>query len=123
VWFYRILRNAMIDFYRHRNVEDRVHCQWRRELETEVAPNDLTLDLVCRCLAKVLPSLPPGCSEILQQVDLNEVSIATYASRPHFTAASATVRFDRALEALKQRLIEICGACAVHQCLYCNCIG
>ena len=122
-WFYRILRNAIIDFYRHRSVEDRALSEWAKELETEVAPNDLTQDLVCRCIAKVLPLLPRNYAEILSQVDLNEVPLASFASRKRITAANAAVRVHRARKALKQRLIETCGACAIHQCLNCNCIG
>jgi RNA polymerase sigma-70 factor (ECF subfamily) len=122
-WFYRILRNALIDFYRHRKVEDHALGEWARELETEIAPNDLTHDAVCRCIANVLPTLPPSYSAILQQVDLDEVPLASFASRNEITAANAAVRAHRARKALKQRLIETCGACAIHQCLQCNCIG
>jgi RNA polymerase sigma-70 factor (ECF subfamily) len=122
-WFYRILRNAVIDFYRHRKVEDHALSEWARELETEVAPNDLTHDAVCRCIANVLPTLPPNYSAILQQVDLDEVPLGSFATRNHITAANAAVRVHRARKALKQRLIETCGACAIHQCLHCNCIG
>jgi RNA polymerase sigma-70 factor (ECF subfamily) len=122
-WFYRILRNAVIDFYRRRKVEDRALDAWANELETEVAPNELMQDLVCRCVAKVLPLLPPNYSAILQQVDLEEVSLASFASRHRITPANAAVRVHRARKALKQRLIETCGACAIHRCLHCNCIG
>jgi RNA polymerase sigma-70 factor (ECF subfamily) len=122
-WFYRILRNAVIDFYRHRTVEDRALNEWANELETEAAPNDLTHDLVCRCVAKVLPLLPPNYSEILRQVDLDEVPLASFARRNRITAANAAVRVHRARKALKQRLIETCGVCAIHECLNCNCVG
>jgi RNA polymerase sigma-70 factor (ECF subfamily) len=122
-WFYRMLRNAVIDFYRRREVEDRVLGEWAKELETETAPNDLTHDAVCRCVAKVLPMLHPNYSAILQQVDLDENSLASFASRNNITTANAAVRVHRARKALKQRLIETCGACAIHECLHCNCIG
>jgi RNA polymerase sigma factor (sigma-70 family) len=122
-WFYRILRNAVIDFYRHRHVQDRALDEWAKELETEVAPNDLTKDVVCRCLANVLPSLPNTYAAILEEVDLAEGSLATFAKRHGITAANAAVRAHRARKALKLRLIETCGACAVHHCLNCNCIG
>jgi RNA polymerase sigma-70 factor (ECF subfamily) len=122
-WFYRILRNAVIDFYRHRSVEDRALEQWAAELETAVPPNQPTHDLVCRCIAKVLPTLTPSYAEILRQVDLDESSLAEFAARHGITAANATVRIHRARKALKQRLIDTCGACAIHDCLACDCIG
>jgi hypothetical protein len=59
-WFYRMLRNAVIDFYRHRSVEDRALEGWAATLETEVPADDLTRDIVCQCIAGVLPSLNPN---------------------------------------------------------------
>lgn len=122
-WFYRILRNAVIDFYRHRSVEDRVLGEWAQELETEMVPNDLMQDVVCRCVAKVLLMLPPNYSRILEQVDLDEMSLTDFASSNNITTTNAAVRVHRARKALKKRLIETCGACAIHECLHCNCIG
>nr|WP_232298833.1 sigma-70 family RNA polymerase sigma factor [Granulicella tundricola] len=120
-WFYRILRNAVIDHYRHRTVEDRAFNQWAAELETEIAPNDLTHDLVCQCIARALPSLTPSYAQILNEVDLAEYSLATFARAHNITQQNATVRIHRARKALKQRLIETCGACSAHGCLDCNC--
>lgn len=120
-WFYRVLRNAVVDHYRHRTVEDRALQSWASELETEVAPNDLTRDIVCQCIARVVPTLKPAYAEILKAVDLDEVSLATFAESHAITAANATVRIHRARKALKQRLIETCGTCAEHACLNCTC--
>ena len=122
-WFYRVLRNAVIDFYRHRTVEDKALETWASELETEVAPNDLTHDLVCQCIARVLPSLKPAYADILAQVDLAEAPLASYARSQNITSQNATVRIHRARKALKQRLIETCGSCSSHGCLNCNCLA
>ena len=122
-WFYRVLRNAVIDLYRHRQVEDRALSQWAKELETEVAADGLTRDLVCRCIGHVLPTLKPAYAEVLREVDLNEGTLAGFASRHKITSGNATVRVHRARKALKQRLIETCGACALHQCMDCGCVG
>jgi RNA polymerase sigma factor (sigma-70 family) len=122
-WFYRILRNAVIDFYRHRSVEDRALERWAGELEAEAPPSEPMQQIVCRCIAKVLPMLTPSYAEIVRQVDLDESSLADFAARHGITTANATVRIHRARKALKQRLIATCGACAIHECLDCNCIG
>ena len=122
-WFYRILRNAVIDFYRHRSVEDRALETWASELETEVAPNDLTHDIVCQCIARVLPTLKPGYADILREVDLADAPLASFAARHNITRQNATVRIHRARKALKQRLIETCGTCSAHGCLNCNCLA
>ena len=120
-WFYRILRNAVIDFYRHRTVEDRALTQWAQELETTVEPDDLTRDIVCQCIAGVLPSLNPTYAEILRQVDLEESTLADFARTNDITVPNATVRIHRARQALKKALVATCGSCSAHGCLDCNC--
>ena len=120
-WFYRILRNAVIDFYRHRGVEDRALTQWAAELETTVEPDDLTRDIVCKCIARVLPSLNPGYAQILRQVDLDESSLNAYATANSISVPNATVRIHRARQALKKALVATCGSCSTHGCLNCNC--
>jgi RNA polymerase sigma factor (sigma-70 family) len=120
-WFYRVLRNAIIDFYRHRGVEDRALAQWAVELETTVEPDDLTRDIVCKCIARVLPSLNPNYAAILQRVDLDEGSLNAFADSNSITVPNATVRIHRARKALKQALIATCGTCSTHGCLNCTC--
>jgi len=120
-WFYRILRNAVIDHYRHRAAEDRALETWAAELETEIPPNDLTQDLVCKCIARVIPSLKPSYAEILNAVDLDETPLATFATSHTITLLNATTRIHRARKALRQRLIETCGTCSTHACLNCDC--
>ncbi len=122
-WFYRILRNAVIDHYRHRTVEDRALEQWAAELENEIAPSELTNDIVCRCIARALTTLKPAYAQILNEVDLAESSLAAFAAAHNITQQNATVRIHRARKALKQRLIETCGTCFAHGCLDCNCMA
>lgn len=122
-WFYRILRNAVIDFYRRRTVEDRALDAWAAELVTTVQPDVLTRDIVCQCIAQVLPSLKASYAQALAEIDLAEGTLATYAAQHGITLANATVRIHRARKALKQRLLETCGACALHACLDCNCVA
>ncbi len=122
-WFYRILRNAVIDHYRHRTVEDRALELWAAELENEIAPSELTNDIVCRCIARALSTLKPAYAQILNEVDLAESSLAAFAAAHNITQQNATVRIHRARKALKQRLIETCGTCFAHGCLNCNCMA
>ena len=120
-WFYHILRNAVIDHYRHRNVEDRTLETWADDLQTETPADDLTRDIVCQCIARVLPSLNPTYAQALTEIDLNEGTLAAYATRESITLPTATVRLHRARRALKHRLTETCGTCAIHACLNCTC--
>ena len=122
-WFYRLLRNAVIDFYRRRTVEDRALEEWARELDMEVAPNDLTQDVVCGCIVGVLPSLKASYAEIVQKVDLEEEPLESFARRVGITVGNAGVRIHRARKALKQRLVEACGTCSLSGCLKCDCVA
>jgi len=120
-WFYRILRNAVIDHYRHRAVEDRALEQWARELSTKVQPDASTHQIVCQCIDSVLSTIKPAYSQILREVDLAEGSLESFAKRSGITPGNAAVRAHRARQALKKQLIQTCRTCAKHGCIDCTC--
>lgn len=120
-WFYRILRNALVDHYRHHAAEGRAHQRWGAEQQITVAADDLAHDVVCHCVEQVLALLNPAYAAIVEQVDLKEVRLADFAAAAGITVSNATVRLHRARKALRQRLTETCGACATHGCLNCTC--
>ena len=47
-WFYRILRNAIIDYYRHKDVEDRVMEPLTPEADRSAEPTETAS--VCHCI-------------------------------------------------------------------------
>ncbi len=120
-WFYRILRNAVIDHYRHRAVEDRALDRWAQDLATEAVPDPQTQEIVCECIGDVLPTLKPAYSEIIRYVDLADRGLDAFAQSAGITAGNAAVRIHRARQALKKQLTLVCGTCAKHGCVNCNC--
>jgi RNA polymerase sigma factor (sigma-70 family) len=120
-WFYRILRNAVIDHYRHRAAEDRALERWAQELATETEPDPQTHEIVCECIGDVLRSMKPAYSEIIRDVDLEGSSLQAFAEKANVTATNAAVRVHRARQALKKQLTLVCGACAKHGCIDCTC--
>lgn len=118
-WFYRLLRNALIDHYRRRSTETRALDAEARALD-EAFEHELK-DAICECMGKLLPTLKPEYAEMIRKVDLEEKSIATVASELDITSNNAAVRLHRARQALKQRLERSCGTCASHGCLDCTC--
>jgi RNA polymerase sigma factor (sigma-70 family) len=120
-WFYRILRNAVIDHYRHRTAEDRALAQWAQDLATETQPDTQTQQIICECIDSVLVNLKPSYSQIIRDVDLAEKSLDTFAKSAGITAGNAAVRVHRARQALKKQLTLICGTCAKHGCINCTC--
>jgi RNA polymerase sigma factor (sigma-70 family) len=120
-WFYRILRNAVIDYYRHRAAEDHALEQWAQDLATGPAPDPQTEEIVCGCIDQVLPTLKPSYTEILRSVDLAGQNLESFATKAGISAGNAAVRIHRARQALKKELIRVCSACAKLACANCTC--
>lgn len=118
-WFYRVLRNAVIDATRRREAEQRgVERLTREQLD---ATEDELRGAVCACVHDVLPALKPEYARVVREVDLEQRPVADVASDQAITVNNATVRLHRARRALKHQLLRTCGACATHGCLECHC--
>lgn len=120
-WFYRVLRNAVIDRYRRRATEDRALEAWGREMEGQTAPSPEIRDEVCACLTRVMATIRPEYAQALRAVDLEEQRLPDFAKTQTITASNAAVRVHRARVALRKELIRTCGACAEHSCVDCTC--
>lgn len=122
-WFYRVLRNAVIDHYRRRASESRVFDPTVFDEQTADAsrPNTDTRTFLCGCILHVLPMLRPAYAEILREVDLEELPLGEFARRHALTSSNAAVRAHRARAALRKALVRVCGACSIHACLDCCC--
>ena len=120
-WFYRILRNAIIDHHRRRTSESGALDRWSRELEGTHVPEPQLMDAACRCIMGALESLTPAYTSLLRAVDLAEGSLADYATSEGITPGNAAVRAHRARMALRKELIRCCGTCATHGCVDCTC--
>ena len=120
-WFYRVLRNAVIDHYRHRASTERALEGWGQEFMRQTAPDlDLHRDL-CNCISDLVKTLKPEYQQALETVDLEEGSLNELAERSGITPGNAAVRVHRAREALRKQVRRVCGSCAEHGCLDCHC--
>ncbi|HWG17105.1 MAG TPA: sigma-70 family RNA polymerase sigma factor [Acidobacteriaceae bacterium] len=120
-WFYRLLRNAVIDNYRRQESRNRALETWKHELETAVQlPPELESE-VCACLGSVVDGLKSEYADILRAIDLGEQSSQDFARQHNLSASNAGVRLHRARAALRKQLVQACGSCAVHGCLDCSC--
>jgi RNA polymerase sigma factor (sigma-70 family) len=117
-WFYRLLRNALVDHHRRQASE-------RRALEAmarEPLPEDEELmRTVCDCVDGLLATLKPEYAEAIRRVDMKGTAVSAFAAETGITAGNAAVRVHRARQALKKRVEESCGTCAEHACLDCEC--
>jgi len=121
-WFYRVLRNAVID---HR----RRHATAAKALDGLAAELDLAAErrpaeppgATCRCVSRVVTELKPEYAAALARVEVEGASVKDYAAEAGITANNAAVRVFRAREALRARVRACCGRCADAGCADCTC--
>jgi len=123
-WFYRSLRNALVDHWRKRGAERKVIDEGV-ELSDDLEPaaDAELMNTVCACATSLLSTLKPEYAEALRRVDLAGVSVKTFAEEGRMTANNASVRLFRARQALRRQVERTCGTCAEHGCLDCTCGG
>ena len=122
-WFYRTLKNAVIDQYRRRGAAVRAVEAFARELEGSVEPGPELEAEICGCVSRLAATLKPEYAEALQAIDVDGTSVKDFASARGLSASNAGVRVFRARDALKKRVSESCGTCADHGCRDCTCRG
>jgi RNA polymerase sigma factor (sigma-70 family) len=120
-WFYRVLRNAVIDHHRRRAAADRKLEAFASELERAAEPGPEVRGEVCRCVGELAGTLKPEYSEALKRVELDGLAVKDYANEAGITSNNAAVRVFRAREALRKQVARSCGTCADHGCLDCTC--
>jgi RNA polymerase sigma factor (sigma-70 family) len=120
-WFYRLLRNALVDYYRHRDAGRRALERHGLEMDSTVQHDAAVETLVCHCVHDLIPTLKDEYAEVLRAVEIEGLSVADAAHRLGITAGNAAVRVHRARQALKARLVASCGTCTEHGCLDCTC--
>jgi RNA polymerase sigma factor (sigma-70 family) len=120
-WFYRILRNAVIDHHRRRASADRRLEAFAAELERQVEPEAEVRGAVCRCVGELAGTLKAEYAEALRRVEIDGVAVKDYAAEAGISSNNAAVRVFRAREALRKQVTRSCGTCADHGCLDCTC--
>ena len=120
-WFYRSLRNALIDHWRRTRSERRMFEEGAVDAGAEPAVDPELMKTVCACATALLETLKPEYADALRRVELDGVSVKDYAREKNVTANNASVRLFRAREALRRQVERSCGTCAKHGCLDCSC--
>ena len=118
-WFYRLLRNAAVDVQRSALRDGRI--MDRTQTAFEAAQEPELHRAVCHCVHDVLRNLKPDYARLLERVDLEGASVPEAAREESITPNNAAVRLHRARRALRHELEALCGACAKHSCLECDC--
>ena len=120
-WFYRLLRNAVVDHFRRAGARQRTLAGLARELADAVEPPPELRAELCACVGELAATLKPEYAEAIQRVEIEGMAVSAYAATAGITAGNAAVRVFRAREALRKQVRAACGTCAEHGCLDCSC--
>lgn len=120
-WFYRILRNAIIDYYRSHGSEKERFEAIEESHDWPVQPDFKIEKAICKCMAGIIPTLKPEYADAIKEIELNDQSVKDFAKKKGLTSNNSNVQIHRARQSLKKKLIQTCGSCSDHGCLDCNC--
>lgn len=120
-WFYRILRNSIIDHYRGAGTRSKALELLAREMADAVEPPPELRDEICGCIVRLAETLKPEYADALRRVEIEGVPVQTFAAEAGISANNASVRVFRAREALRKQVKSSCGTCAEHGCTDCQC--
>lgn len=119
-WFYRVLRNAIIDYRRRKAVAEKNIDGYATDAAIH-EPDEELENVVCKCVAELTSTLKPEYAEALRRIEVDGVSVKDYAKQIGISSSNAGVRVFRAREALRKQVVRSCGTCADHGCLDCTC--
>jgi RNA polymerase sigma-70 factor (ECF subfamily) len=119
-WFYRVLRNAIIDGHRRDASARRALSALAGEMRDAHVPEPKP-ERVCGCIGPVVATLKPEYRDAIHVVDLNGGGIDQLSEQSGITSNNAAVRLHRARAALGRKLRDTCGACAESGCFDCSC--
>ncbi|HSP42913.1 MAG TPA: sigma-70 family RNA polymerase sigma factor [Luteolibacter sp.] len=118
-WFYRILRNSIIDLHRRNATRKSALEKFSRELPETPDPDGQKM--LCQCFKRLLPAVPRTYRGLLERIDLGGEDAACVAAELGLTKNNLNVRLHRARGHLRELLARNCNACAKHGCLDCTC--
>lgn len=99
-WFYQLLRNLVVDHYRHRGAVARLEASAAAETETTTTDMDEELfRAICTCVNDVIPTLKAEHAALVQRVDLGSEPLHRVAEDLGITSNNASVRLHRARRA------------------------
>jgi RNA polymerase sigma-70 factor, ECF subfamily len=117
-WFYRLLRNAVIDHHRRSAVSSKVAAP---EMPADLAIESVQQTKTCPCAIRELTRLKGGYARALELVEMDGMPVHAFAANERVAPGTASVRLHRARKALAERILAACGPCAGEGCFDCTC--
>ena len=118
-WFYKIVRNRIIDHYRRSGTESNYLEKYAQETSFYDSEEEETT--VCQCFRGLLDDLKPEYEILIKEMELGDELPEHVAERLGITRNNLKVRRYRARQQLHDKLEETCGKCAERGCTHCEC--
>jgi RNA polymerase sigma-70 factor (ECF subfamily) len=120
-WFYRLLRNAVIDQPRSQGSSEPKFNAFRTQVEQQLEPSVALAGAIRRYVGEVSEILEPEYAAALRSVELGGMSIDGFAEATGISQRLAGVRVSDARAALRRRVVSSSGICLVHGRWNCTC--
>lgn len=120
-WFYQILRNLLVDQYRHNAAFRRLKNQVAADGVATTEMDEELFQATYPCVSDMAATLKPEYGELIRRIELADEPLHEVARDLGITSNNASVRLHRARQALREGLAAMCGACVEHACLDCTC--
>lgn len=120
-WFYRLLRDAVIDQPRSARSSEPKFSAFREQIEQELAPRVALKEAIVRYVGELSAILAPESAAALRSVDLEGASIVAFAEAAGITTHLAAVRVSDARTALRRFVVSSAGICPSHGRWNCTC--
>lgn len=121
-WFYRLLRNAVVDHYRRNSAGQRSLATFAQQLTDSDESADPAMErVICECVKELVSALKPEYEDLITRVDLLGADVTSVADSLGITPGNARVRLHRARTSLRLEVERTCRTCATHGCLDCTC--
>ena len=117
-WFYRILRNAIVD---HRRAASGEAARRSATQPDDVAEAAVHAPTPCGCGPRLLAELRPNYAEVIRRVDLEGEEAGSAAAALGISQGNLDVRLHRARRSLRDAVCAYCGVGSSRPCLDCSC--
>lgn len=115
-WFYRVLRNAIVDYYRGQR-DTHPHMEEHASQESEVSPvtdsDDNAWAELVKCVQPLLGQLPPGYRHTLYHAEINGLPHRQVANITGKSLAATKADVRRGRQMLRELLVRCCHAVVV----------
>jgi RNA polymerase sigma-70 factor (ECF subfamily) len=120
-WFYRLLRNAVIEQPRAAGSFEHKLTAFRTGIEQRLEPSVELRDAIRHYVGELTGILDPEHAAALRSVEFGGTTIDAFAEAAGISPRLAGVRVADARAALRRRVVSSCGVCAVHGRWNCTC--